>query len=118
MERTTEASSQTSENSEPPVKKIKSEPELVELITKYYELGSKSCLDGVEKPDSLKSGLREIRSHLEKATSSRDVSFGSTRTSAKLNWAKCLELMLEDEPESLTAVKILTEKLNPGGGLL
>lgn len=103
---------------EPPNKKIKND--LLDLINECYDLMFKR--NGDFSPDvnksALESGVKKIRETLERATSSSDVSFGATKPSAKINWGKCLALLLEDGVASLMAVKILTEKLNPGGGLL
>lgn len=103
---------------EPPSKKIRND--LQEVIIECYNL--KFSKFGQPLGDSqyatVKSGIKRIRETVELATSSSDVSFGSTKPSAKINWGKCLALLLDDGPESLLSVKILTEKLNPGGGLL
>lgn len=100
----------------PPLKKIKND--LLDIIRECYRIKfAKSVVDDLDK-EILDSGVAKIRETVERATSSSDVSFGATKTSAKINWGKCLSLLLEDGVRSLLAVKILTEKLNPGGGLL
>lgn len=103
---------------EPPSKRIKCGQEFVELINECYNLKFKNQTKTDEQEETLRVGLQKLRETLEQTTSSSDVSFGATKTSAKINWGKCLGLLLEDGPHSLCAIKVLTERLSPGGGLL
>lgn len=103
---------------EPPSKKIKSGQEFIEIINECYDLKFKNLNKTIEQEESLKVGLQRIRETLENTTSSSDVSFGATKTASKINWGKCLGLLLEDGHHSLNAIKVLTERLSPGGGLL
>lgn len=103
---------------EPPSKKIKPGQEFIEMINECYELKFKNLNKTQEEEESLKAGIQRIRETLENTTSSSDVSFGATKTSSKINWGKCLGLLLEDGHHSLSAIKVLTERLSPGGGLL
>lgn len=103
---------------EPQIKRIKSGQEFVETINECYDLKFRNLKKSVDEEELLRAGLQRIRETLEKTTSSSDVSFGATKTASKINWGKCLGLLLEDEHYSLNAIKVLTERLSPGGGLL
>lgn len=89
----------------------------MELINECYELQ----FDKSEKTDAeiedLNSKAQRIRETVENITSSSDLQFGETRISARINWGKCLAVLLENGHQNLTATKILTERLSPGGGL-
>lgn len=103
-------------NMEPANKRIKSsDRKFDEIINDCYELQF-NVLDRTEEQETLlKDGLLEIRSSLEERSS---LSFGNTRVLAKINWGKCLSLLLEGGTENLKALSVLTGKLNPGAGLL
>lgn len=103
---------------EPPVKKIRPAEDFVSLIDDCYRLRFRDMDKSEEKLEQLDDGTQKIREILEQVKSSSDVSFGATRLAAKINWGKCLGLMLESGPESLQALKVLTDTLSPGGGLL
>lgn len=103
---------------EPPNKKIKASEDFVDLVNECYTIVYRTPLKTDDDKSRLNAGMQKIRNTLEQINSSSDVSFGSTRTSAKINWGKCLGLLVEDGPESFKAMKVLTERLNPGGGLL
>lgn len=104
--------------SEPPNKKIKAGQDFVDLINECYTLYFRNSNRSEEDQEKLRNGMQQIREILEQISSSSDVSLGSTRTAAKISWGKCLGLLVEDGANSFKAMKILTEKLNPGGGLL
>lgn len=103
---------------EPPSKKIKQGQEFINLIDDCYQLRFRDEDKTEEKILRLKEDTHKIRDILEQVKSSRDVSFGPTRLAAKINWGKCLGLMLESGPDSVKALKVLTDTLSPGGGLL
>jgi len=103
---------------EPPSKRARSGENFVNLINDCYDLKFRKTGLTLEEEDSLKLGTQRIRETLESTISSSDLSFGTTRTSAKINWGKCLGLLLEDGHNSLDALRVLTERLSPGGGLL
>lgn len=103
---------------EPPSKKIKPAQEFINLIDDCYLLRFRDIDKTEEKNQQLEEDTQKIREILEQVRSSSDVSFGPTRLAAKINWGKCLGLMLESGPESLKALKVLTDTLSPGGGLL
>lgn len=103
---------------EPPSKRIKAGLEFTETISECYDLKFKNPNTTDKEKERLKAGLLQLRQTLEQTTSSSDVPFGPTKTSSKINWGKCVELLLEDCPPSLGAIKVLTERLSPGGGLL
>jgi hypothetical protein len=104
---------------EPPPKKIKAGQEFIDLIEECYDI-TFNHMDGIpdDKSIRLEEGLQQIRKILEQIQSSSDVSFGPTRSSAKITWGKCLSLMLQNGPESIRALKVLTDRLSPSGGLL
>lgn len=104
---------------EPPIKKIKPAEEFINLIDDCYRIrfGDASGRT-TEKIQQLDDGTQKIREILEQVKTSSDVSLGPTRLASKINWGKCLGLMLESGPESLKALKVLTDTLSPGGGLL
>lgn len=93
----------------PPNKRIKSE-DLSQILDKCYQLkyhvgpGSKELAEGLEL--------------IRNALLSGSACFGSTRMEVKTNWGKCLALMLDDIPDGIEALKILTKKLGTGGGML
>lgn len=103
---------------EPPSKKIRASENFVDLINECYNIVYRTPIKSKDDYEKLSIGMQKIRDTLEQINSSSDVSLGSTRTSAKINWGKCLGLLVEDGPESFKAMKVLTERLNPGGGLL
>lgn len=113
------------ELTEPAIKRIKSsyienlEDKSFSVLLDYcYDLKFNILEKTQEQEEELKRGLQTIQEILEKTNSSRDISFGKTRVLAKINWGKCLSLLLEGGAESLQALSILTGKLNPGAGLL
>ena len=99
----------------PPNKKVKWGTEFVELIDSCYNIMFNGASDDAAK---LQADIKKICEALEQATSSSDIPFGQTKIETKINWGKCLGLMLECPQESLKALKVLTGKLNPGCGLL
>lgn len=101
----------------PPNKSIKSGEDFMSLIDSCYEIKFGTKDKTVEQEEFLAQGVKTIRETLEASTSSRDISFGNTRTSTQINWGKCLGVLLEDGPDSLNAIKILTERFSVGGGL-
>lgn len=103
---------------EPQIKRIKCGQDFVGTINECYDLKFRIIEKSNDQEELLKGGLQRIRETLEKTTSSSDVSFGPTKTASKINWGKCLGLLLEDQHYSLNAIKVLTERLSPGGGLL
>lgn len=103
--------------SEPPVKKLKSGEDFVELINDCYTLQ----FDRTDKTDTevetLNLKAQQIRETVENVISSSDLQFGETRISARINWGKCLAVLIANGHHNLAATKILTERLSPGGGL-
>lgn len=103
---------------EPPSKKIKSGQEFMQTISECYDLKFNSDKRSEQQLQDLNEGLTRIRDTLESIKSSSDVPLGNNRTLAKINWAKCMSLLLEDGPKSARAIKVLVGRLSPGGGLL
>lgn len=103
---------------EPPIKRIKSGQDFMDLICDCYDLKFNSKTMCEEEKQRLRAGVKRIRETLEQTKSSSDITFGDTRTNSKITWGKCLALLLEDGSNSLTAIGILTGKLSPGGGVL
>jgi len=106
------------EATEPPSKRIKSGEEFINLIDECYELQFSVKDKSEDQLKTLESGVSKIRDTLEHVVSSSDVSFGSTRSASKINWGKCVSLMLENGLDNVKALKVLTDRLSPGGGLL
>ena len=102
----------------PPFKRIKTGLEFVDLINECYDLKFRNLNKTEEEHNQLIKGTIKIRETIEQFSTSADVFFGSTKTFAKISWAKCLSLLLEDGPKSSGAVRILAERFSPGGGLL
>lgn len=103
---------------QPPNKKLRSEQEFIRLIEDCYKMHFNSTNKTQEEEEQLQAGLKKIQDILEQAQSSRDVSFGQSRSSTKITWGKCLSLMLETKPHNLLALKNLSGPLSPGGGLI
>lgn len=95
---------------EPPSKRIKND--FTNLINLNYETKF------VKQDNINDKDMTSIRQTIEAAKSSSDISFGATKSEAKINWGKCLSLLIEDGQHSFMALSILMSKLNPGGGLL
>lgn len=106
------------DNIEPPSKRIKSGEEFINLIDECYELQFSVKEKSEDQIRRLDRGIQQIRDTLENVVSSSDVSFGSTRSASKINWGKCVSLMLETGLDNLNSLKVLTDRLSPGGGLL
>lgn len=104
---------------EPPsIKRIKCNTNFPQIISECYDLKFNNMERTKEQDEALKCNFQTIRETLESTNSSSEISFGTTRVLAKVNWAKCLSLLLDDDSSSLKALSTLTGKLNPGGGLL
>lgn len=99
---------------EPPNKRIKNEfenREFIDWINNCYDLKFRQMK---EIPTS---DIEHIREVLLAAKSSIDVPWGRTKAECKINWGKCLGILIEDGARSLGVLKKLTDMLNPGGGL-
>lgn len=103
---------------EPPHKKIKTSQEILDLINECFDLMFNKTQKSPEEEERLKNGCDKIRETLEQINSSNDFSFGTNLTCSKINWGKCLGLMLEGAPQSFGALKVLIGTLNAGPGLL
>lgn len=108
----------TDENLEPSNKKIKSGPDFSDIIIECYDLKFNVHIRTKEQDETMVNHIRTIRETLELTVSSSEISFGTTRVLAKINWGKCLSLLLEEGLQCIKALVVLTGKLNPGGGLL
>lgn len=104
---------------EPPSKRIKSE-EFVTLIDDCYELqfSIEESRRTEDQKERLRDGIKQIRCTIEQVMSSNDISLGATRSANKINWGKCVSLLLENGPENIKALSVMTGRLTPGGGLL
>lgn len=102
----------------PSTKRIKSDTNFPQLINEMYDLKFNVMDRTKEQDEALLNGLQNIRETLEATNSSSEISFGTTRVLAKVNWGRCLSLLLDDDTASLKGLNILGGKLNPGGGLL
>lgn len=103
--------------SEPPIKKLKCGEDFVDLINECYDLQFDKSDKTQTDIEDLNLKAQKIRETVANINSSSDLQFGETRISARINWGKCLAILLENGHHDLTATKILTERLSPGGGL-
>lgn len=102
----------------PPHKKIKTSQEILDLINECFDLMFNKAKKSPEDEEKLRNGCDRIRETLEQISASNEFSFGENLTSSKINWGKCLGLMLEGAPETYKSLEILTGILNAGPGLL
>lgn len=102
----------------PPHKKIKTSQEILDLINECFDLMFNKIEKSPEDEEKLQNGCDKIRETLEQIKASNEFSFGGNLTSSKINWGKCLGLMLEGAPKSFKSLETLTDILNAGPGLL
>lgn len=124
-------------DSEPPIKRAKSD--LLDtgsqdwfalLVNECYEhrfqADSDTVLDdesdvGTNGPTSEKmylEKLEKIRTTLENVRTSKDISFGGTKCEKRINWARCLNVLLVDGPRNSPAISVVCEKFYPGAGVI